>query len=84
LVDDEYGRYILGYNAGLDAQRPWQRPTYPAVASRPGGSSGVAAHPASRGEIFRLVSVAPNPGCGPMRTAFVLPGAGSRDVGIYR
>jgi hypothetical protein len=35
LIDEEYGRYILAYNAGHDAKEPWKRRTYLATASRP-------------------------------------------------
>ena len=35
LIDEEYGRYILAYNAGLDINEPSKRRTYLAVASRP-------------------------------------------------
>lgn len=35
LIDEEYGRYILAYNAGHDVNQYWKRRTYLAVASRP-------------------------------------------------
>ena len=35
LVDEEYNRYILAYNAGIDINEPWKRRTYIATASRP-------------------------------------------------
>jgi hypothetical protein len=35
LVDEEYGRYILAYNAGYNVNQYWKRRTYLAVASRP-------------------------------------------------
>jgi hypothetical protein len=35
LIDEEYGRYILAYNAGHDVNEAWKRRTYLAVASRP-------------------------------------------------
>lgn len=35
LIDDEYGRYILAYNAGHDINQKWKRRTYLATASRP-------------------------------------------------
>ena len=35
LIDEEYGRYILAYNAGHDINQKWKRRTYLAVASRP-------------------------------------------------
>jgi len=34
LIDEEYGRYILAYNAGHDVNEAWKRRTYLAVASR--------------------------------------------------
>jgi hypothetical protein len=35
LVDEEYGRYIIAYNAGHDVNEKWKRRTYLATASRP-------------------------------------------------
>ena len=35
LIDEDYGRYILAYNAGLDINEKWKRRTYLAIASRP-------------------------------------------------
>jgi len=35
LVDEEYNRYILAYNAGNDIAEQWRRRTYLAIASRP-------------------------------------------------
>jgi hypothetical protein len=35
LIDEEYGRYILGYNAGHDINQKWKRRTYIATAPRP-------------------------------------------------
>jgi hypothetical protein len=36
LVDEQYARYILAYNAGDDVSESWKRRTYLAIASRPG------------------------------------------------
>ena len=35
LIDEEYGRYILAYNAGHDINQKWKRRTYLATAERP-------------------------------------------------
>jgi len=35
LIDEEYNRYILAYNAGHDINEKWKRRTYLAIASRP-------------------------------------------------
>jgi len=35
LIDEEYERYILAYNAGYDINEKWKRRTYLATASRP-------------------------------------------------
>ena len=35
VVDEDYHRYIIAYNAGHDTQEPWKRRTYVAIASRP-------------------------------------------------
>jgi hypothetical protein len=35
LIDEEYNRYIIAYNAGHDITQRWKRRTYLAVASRP-------------------------------------------------
>jgi PKD repeat protein len=35
LIDEEYGRYILAYNAGNDINEKWKRRTYIATATRP-------------------------------------------------
>ena len=34
VIDEEYNRYILAYNAGHDANEPWRRRTYIATAPR--------------------------------------------------
>ncbi|MHC4130219.1 MAG: dockerin type I repeat-containing protein, partial [Planctomycetota bacterium] len=35
LVDEQYRRYVLAYNAGHDIDEPWKRRTHLAVAPRP-------------------------------------------------
>jgi hypothetical protein len=35
IVDEDHHRYVLGYNAGLDASQKWKRRTFLAVAGRP-------------------------------------------------
>ena len=35
VIDEDYDRYILAYNAGLDVNQYWKRRTYISVASRP-------------------------------------------------
>ena len=35
LIDEEYNRYVLAYNAGHDINQKWKRRTYLATASRP-------------------------------------------------
>ncbi len=35
LIDEQYGRYILAYNAGHDVNQYWKRRTYLAIAPRP-------------------------------------------------
>jgi hypothetical protein len=35
LIDEEYERYVLAYNAGHDINEQWKRRTYLATASRP-------------------------------------------------
>jgi hypothetical protein len=35
LIDEEFNRYILAYNAGHDINQKWKRRTYLATASRP-------------------------------------------------
>ena len=35
LIDEEYNRYVLAYNAGHDTNESWQKRTYLATASRP-------------------------------------------------
>jgi len=35
MIDEEYGRYIIAYNAGHDVNEKWKRRTYLATASRP-------------------------------------------------
>jgi hypothetical protein len=39
LIDEEYNRYILGYNAGHDINQKWKRRTYLATASRPANNA---------------------------------------------
>ena len=35
VIDEEYSRYILAYNAGHDANEQWKKRTYLAIAKRP-------------------------------------------------
>ncbi|MBT6049951.1 MAG: hypothetical protein HOG49_24390, partial [Candidatus Scalindua sp.] len=35
LIDEEYNRYVLAYNAGHDTNESWQKRSYLAIASRP-------------------------------------------------
>jgi len=35
LIDEDYGRYIIAYNAGHDVTQRWKRRTYLATATRP-------------------------------------------------
>ncbi|UCF12930.1 MAG: hypothetical protein JSW06_01400 [Thermoplasmatales archaeon] len=39
LVDENYDRYILAYNAGHDINQKWKRRTYLATASRPANNA---------------------------------------------
>lgn len=39
LIDEEYNRYILAYNAGHDITEKWKRRTYLATASRPANNN---------------------------------------------
>jgi hypothetical protein len=83
LIDDEYGRYVLAYNAGLDADVPWQRRTFLAVAERP------AAHPTgvdrdqAPGVALRIDAIGPNPSHGPAQIDLVLAAPGRLSVAIY-
>ena len=82
LVDEEYHRYILAYNAGHDAGEPWRRRTYLATAERPVGLSKIDEDlPESVG--FRLLSVGPNPSTIDTRFDFFLPKPGRLKVRIY-
>jgi hypothetical protein len=38
VVDEEFNRYILAYNAGHDTSQKWKRRTYLAIAPRPAAS----------------------------------------------
>jgi len=80
-VDEEFGRYILAYNAGYDANQPARRATHLALASRP---EATPTRVTGDGDVqLRLVSVTPNPGPGVTRLAFDLPTAGRLRVCIY-
>jgi len=81
LVDEEYHRYVLAYNAGHDTIEPWRRRTYLAIASRPDATSISEDLPDAPS--LRLVAVAPNPAPGEMRLDFVLREPGRLEVRIY-
>jgi hypothetical protein len=82
LIDDEYHRYILAYNAGHDVVERWRRRTYLAVAHRPGGPTAIDVDP-STGSTFRLMSIEPNPGPGDTKLSFLLPESGRLEVWVY-
>jgi len=82
LIDEEYHRYILAYNAGHDIDERWRRWTYLAVADRPSPPTTVGGG-STHGTLFRLVSIEPNPAPGDVFLSFLLPDAGRLDVGIY-
>jgi hypothetical protein len=82
LIDEEYHRYILAYNAGHDADESWRRRTYLAVADRPAGPVAVEEDPSDDSD-FRLVHVEADLGGGGTRLDFLLPRAGRLEVGIY-
>ena len=82
LIDEKYHRYILAYNAGLDASEPSRRRTYLAVADRPAVPSSVqerSPEPAA----LRFLSMEPNPTPGSTRLEFLLPEDGRLVVRIY-
>jgi hypothetical protein len=81
LVDEQFHRYIIAYNAGVDTVEPWRRRTYLAVASRPDATS--VHEDLSSGSSLRLVSIEPNPGPGETRLDFLLPAPGRLGVRIY-
>ena len=81
LVDDEYHRYILAYNATQNANtEPSKRRTYFAVAERPDPTAVKWIPP--NNSAFQLMSAIPNPG-GDTRLVFMLPEAGRLEVRIY-
>jgi hypothetical protein len=81
VIDEEYGRYILAYNAGLDASQPSRRRTYLAIASRP-IATGVEPGRTVDGP-FRIDVIEPNPGPGASTIHLVLPTAGRLRVEIF-
>jgi hypothetical protein len=81
MIDEEYHRYILAYNAGHDTAEPWRRRTYLATASRPEATSVADEVPGRLG--FRISAIAPNPGRGDVRIEFLLPEPGRLAVTIY-
>lgn len=81
LVDDDYHRYILAYNAGHDMVEPWRRHTYVATANRPDATS--VPGELSVGSSMQLVTIAPNPGARETRLEFLLAEPGRLGVRIY-
>ncbi len=81
MIDEEYHRYIITYNAGHDASAPARRHTYIALADRPDMTS-VPDVPHVDATL-QLASVYPNPGPGETRISFSLPRAGRFSVRIY-
>ncbi len=81
MIDEEYHRYIITYNAGHDASAPARRHTYLALADRPDVTS-VPDEPVA-GATLHLASIHPNPGPGEARLAFSLSQPGRLAVRIY-
>lgn len=81
LVDDEFNRYIIAYNAGHDAGEPARRHTHLAVAERPQVSTQV--HDFTPEDQFRLLAVDSRPGGTEARFHFNLPEAGHLKVDLY-
>ncbi len=83
LIDEEYNRYILAYNAGHDASVSWRRLTHVAIASRPPGAGDVAAcEGISTG--FRIEPAGPDPDRGDSGIHFELPVRGRVGLEVLR
>jgi len=83
LIDEEYHRYILAYNAGHDASIHWRRRTHLAIADRPTGNPTGVDHEQAVDIGFRIDAIGPNPSQGDSRISFVLPTAGRLRVKVY-
>ena len=83
LIDEEYNRYILAYNAGHDAGEHWRRRTHLAIADRPGFDPSTIEANRNVFPRFRLDSIEPNPSLGVTRIRFELPEAGRLRVQIF-
>jgi hypothetical protein len=82
LIDEQFHRYILAYNAGHDATQPARRRTYLAVAERPQVPTEVAGEEPAP-SAFRLVAATPNPTAGATTLRFELPESGRLVVRVY-
>ena len=61
MIDEQYDRYVLAYNAGHDADVQWQKRTYLAVAERPLDNPTAVADEPVIDLGFRIDTIAPNP-----------------------
>jgi len=82
-IDEQYNRYILGYNAGHDAEVQWRKRTYLAVADRPAHDPTNVDHQPVNNLQLRIDSITPNPGQGDSRIDLILPMAGRLQVRVY-
>lgn len=84
LIDEEYGRYIIAYNAGHDISEPARRRTHLAVASRPGVDPSGAGLPESTAHRLQLRSLDPNPSAGGSASLQLeLPGSGRLQLRVF-
>jgi hypothetical protein len=82
LIDDDYHRYILAYNAGHNTEQSWIRHTHLAIADRPDIPTSVEEDPANSSR-FRFVSFDDNFGGGSAEIRFSIPQAGHLRVDVF-
>jgi len=82
LVDEEFDRYLIAYNAGHDTDESWRRHTYLAEAERPAAVTSVETKERT-GTSVQLARISPNPGGSDVTLHFTLAKAGLLEVGIY-
>jgi hypothetical protein len=82
MIDEEYDRYVLAYNAGHDANEPWRKRTHLALAERPDELTAVeGSRDANFG--FRIEAIDAGADDAAASIRFLIPAAGRLRARIY-
>ncbi len=83
MIDEEYHRYILAYNAGWNAESPAHRVTMIAVADRPAATPTTVDAGPDAVAAFAISAIATGPGQGGAQFRLTVPAAGYLQVAVY-